>query len=283
MQIAADKRVDEQVDRQADKQPGTADSNGGPAAAKFTLALDIGGTGLKASVLDEQGNMVTDKSHLPTPHPCPPEVFMNLLDKLIAPLRSYDRVSAGFPGVVRKGRILTAPNLDPKGWAGFDLATALSQKLGKPAKVKNDADLQGLGAIRGEGIEMVVTLGTGVGTSLFEDGWIAPHLEFAHHPFRKGETYEEQLGEAALNRVGKKKWNRRLRRAIAVLRALTTFNHLYLGGGNSRKIDFELQPDVEIVSNDFGMRGGIWLWRRDRGLMGREPESNPNVAKANGD
>jgi polyphosphate glucokinase len=127
--------------------------------------------------------------------------------------------------------------------------------------------LQGLGAIHGVGVEMVITLGTGVGSSLFDDGWIAPHLEFAHTPFRKGETYEEQLGNEALHRVGKKRWNRRLRRAIKVLRALTTFDRLYLGGGNAKKIDFELDPDVEIVSNDFGMRGGIWLWRKQRGEM----------------
>jgi polyphosphate glucokinase len=232
-----------------------------------TLALDIGGTGLKASLLDEQGEMVTEKAQIPTPHPCPPDLFLQSLDELIAPLPKFDRVSVGFPGVVRKGRILTAPNLDHHGWAGFELASVLSERLGKPVKVKNDADLQGLGAIHGIGVEMVITLGTGVGSSLFDDGWIAPHLEFAHTPFRKGETYEEQLGNEALHRVGKKRWNRRLRRAIKVLRALTTFDRLYLGGGNAKKIDFELDPDVEIVSNDFGMRGGIWLWRKQRGEM----------------
>ncbi len=175
-----------------------------------TLALDIGGTGLKASLLNEQGEMVTEKVHIPTPHPCPPDLFLQSLDELITPLPKFDRVSVGFPGVVRKGRILTAPNLDHHGWAGFELANVLSERLGKPVKVKNDADLQGLGAIHGVGVEMVITLGTGVGSSLFDDGWIAPHLEFAHTPFRKGETYEEQLGNEALHRVGKKRWNRRL-------------------------------------------------------------------------
>jgi polyphosphate glucokinase len=266
----------------ASRATASGESAAAPPSPQFTLALDIGGTGLKASVLDEQGNMVTEKSHIPTPHPCPPDMFLKAIAELIAPLRSFDRVSVGFPGVVRKGRILTAPNLDTKAWAGFDLAAALREKLGKPVKVKNDADLQGLGAIRGVGIEMVITLGTGVGSSLFEDGWIAPHLEFAHHPFRKGETYEEQLGNAALERIGKKRWNHRVRRAIAVLRALATFDRLYLGGGNSKKINFELDPDVEVVSNDFGMRGGIWLWRRDRGTIGREPDTSPEVAELAG-
>lgn len=258
--------------------------NGAQSTGKLTLAIDIGGTGLKASVLDEQGEMVTERSHIDTPHPCPPEAFMGALDELLQPLqKTFDRVSVGFPGVVRKGRTMTAPNLDHDLWAGFDLAGALQQRLGKPVKVKNDADLAGLGAIRGVGVEMVITFGTGFGSSLFDDGWIAPHMEFAHTPFRKGETYEEQLGHLALERVGKKKWNRRVRHAIDVLRALTTFDRLYLGGGNSRKIEIKLDDDVEIVSNDFGMRGGIWLWRTDRGTMGREPQTSPQVAEATGD
>lgn len=111
---------------------------------------------------------------------------------------------------------------------------------------------------------MVITLGTGFGSSLFEDGAIAPHLELAHHPFRNGETYEEQLGFRALEEVGKKRWNRRLQRAIKTLRLLTNFDRLYIGGGNAEFIAFELAPDISIVPNTLGMIGGIWLWRDRR-------------------
>jgi polyphosphate glucokinase len=243
-------------------QPAPA-RNRAPAQPKgpFTLAIDIGGTGLKATVLDENGEMLVERIRVDTPSPCPPAVMIETLAKLVAPLPPYDRVSVGFPGVVRRGKIVTAHNLGEKDWKGFDLDLALTEKLGKPVRVLNDADIQGLGAISGEGIEMVITLGTGLGSSLFEDGRSFAHLELAHHPFRKGETYEEQLGDAALEDAGKKKWNKRLRIAIDTLRILTNFDHLYLGGGNARQVEITLPPDVTLTSNDFGLRGGLWLWK----------------------
>jgi polyphosphate glucokinase len=226
-----------------------------------TLAIDVGGSGLKASVIDEAGRLLTERVRVDTPVGGPPREIVEALAKLVAPLGAYDRVSVGFPGVVRDGRVLTAPNLDNKGWKGFDLAGALGRALGKPVRVANDADVQGLAVIEGKGVEMVVTLGTGFGTGLYLDGHLGPHLELSHHPFRKGETYDEHLGNAARKRVGNKKWNRRVQKAIRTLRTLTNFDRLYIGGGNAKKIDFELDPDVRIVSNDAGIKGGIALWQ----------------------
>ena len=225
-----------------------------------TLSIDVGGTGLKASVIDESGRLLTDRVRVDTPVGSPPAEIVAALARLVAPLGSFDRVSVGFPGVVRNGRVLTAPNLDNKGWKDFDLAGALGRALGKPVRVANDADVQGLAVIAGKGVEMVVTLGTGFGTGLYLDGRLAPHLELSHHTFRKGETYDEHLGNAARKRVGNGKWNKRVRKAIRSLRALTSFDHLYIGGGNAKKIDFELDRDVTVVSNDAGIKGGIALW-----------------------
>jgi polyphosphate glucokinase len=226
-----------------------------------TLAIDVGGTGLKASIVDDAGRLLTDRARVDTPIGAPPKEIVQALVQLVQPLGPYDRVSVGFPGVVREGRVLTAPNLGNKGWKGFDLAGALSKALGKPVRVANDADVQGLAVIAGKGVEMVITLGTGFGTGLYLDGRVGPHLELSHHPFRKGETYDEQLGNAARKEIGKKKWNKRVRRAIDNLRALTNFDHLYIGGGNAKKIDFELDPDVTIVDNSAGLAGGVVLWR----------------------
>ena len=226
-----------------------------------TLAIDIGGTRIKATVLDYDGGMVAERVRVETPDPCPPEVLIASVKKLVGQLPEFARISVGFPGVVRKGRVMAAHNLGTELWKGFNLAHALEQLLKKPVRVINDADMQGLGAIKGEGVEMVITLGTGFGSSLFEDGEIAPHLELAHHPFRNGETYEEQLGLRAFEEVGKKRWNRRTLRAIKTLRTLTNFDHLYIGGGNAEFISFELAPDISIIPNTLGMTGGIWLWR----------------------
>lgn len=226
-----------------------------------TLAIDVGGSGLKASVLDDSGRPLTDRVRVDTPVGSPPRAFVEALAALVAPLGPYDRVAVGFPGVVRNGSVLTAANLDHKGWKGFDLAGALAKALGKPVRVANDADVQGLAVIAGKGVEVVITLGTGFGTGLYLDGRLAPHVELSHHAFRKGETYDEQLGNAARKRVGNRTWNRRVRKAIHNVRMLTSFDHLYIGGGNAKKIEFELDPDVTVVSNDAGIRGGIALWQ----------------------
>jgi polyphosphate glucokinase len=231
------------------------------SAGLKTLAFDIGGSGLKASLLDERGEMITERARVDTPKPCPPTLLLEKLKELTAQLLPFDRVSVGFPGPVRKGRTLSSANLGSDEWNGFDLRRAIAKQTGKPTAVINDADMQGLGAIKGEGVEMVITLGTGLGSALFEDGRLATHIELAHIPFRKGQTYEEQLGNRALKKVGKIEWNKRLARAIEVFRALTHFDRLYIGGGNAENVSIDLGPDVEVVSNTLGMRGGIWLWK----------------------
>jgi polyphosphate glucokinase len=232
-----------------------------PPPRERILAIDIGGSGLKAAIIGPNGEMLTERVRVKTPDPCTRKALVSALLQLIKPLPECGRVSVGFPGVVRNGKIITAPNLGTERLRGFDIARALEKQLKKPVRVINDADMQGLGAIKGEGIEVVITLGTGFGSALFEDGRLAPHLELAHHPFRKGETYDEQLGDRALKKIGKKKWNRRVRLAIETLRALTNFDKLYIGGGNAKEINFRLDPDVKIVSNDCGVKGGAWLWR----------------------
>lgn len=226
-----------------------------------TLAFDIGGSGLKACLLDDQGEMITERVRVETPKPCPPGILLEKLKELIAQLPEFDRVSVGFPGVVRKGVTLSCKNLGSDEWERFDLQSAIAKVTGKPTLVINDADMQGLGAIKGEGVELVITLGTGIGSALFEDGHLAPHIELAHIPFRKGQTYEEQLGNKAFKRVSKKEWNSRLEKAIEHFRTLTNFDKLYLGGGNAEEVSLTLGADIEIVCNTLGMRGGIWLWK----------------------
>lgn len=246
------------------KHSSIARSKSKPKKFIRTLAIDIGGSRLKASILDEDGEMVTERVRVDTPKPCPPKALLSALKQLVAQLPEFDRVSVGFPGVVHKGKILAAANLGTKYWQGFDLEKALARMLHKPVKVVNDADMQGLAAIKGRAVEMVITLGTGVGCGLFEDGRLAPHLEMGHIPFRNEQTYEQQLGASALAEVGKRRWNRRLQKAIDYWRILTNFEKLYLGGGNAELVSFKLPPDVEIVPNILGMKGGIWLWK-DRG------------------
>lgn len=223
-----------------------------------TLAVDIGGSGIKVMVLDTEGNPLSDRQRLKTPKPAKPEDVIETILTL-AKAQEFDRVSVGFPGVVQRGLIKTAVNLDDD-WLNYDLATSLTQLLEKPVKVANDADIQGLGAISGRGVELTITLGTGFGSALFVEGKLVPNLEMGHHPFRKGETYEEQLGRSALEKEGKKKWNTRLEKAIATLEHLFNYDFLYIGGGETKNINFELPNNVKVIPNITGLLGGIRLW-----------------------
>jgi polyphosphate glucokinase len=242
-----------------------------------TLCIDIGGTGLKASVLDAAGTMLTDRVRVPVRYPMSPRDLLDRLSAMVAPLPAHDRVSAGFPGVVRHGKLLTAPHFVTvsgpgskvdkhlsKQWADFALAAELAKCFGAPARIINDADLQGLDATSGQGLEMVVTLGTGVGTSLLEGGVLGPHLELAHHRFRRGESYDQQLGNAARKAIGNRAWNGRVAKAIKAFDALVRFDVLYIGGGNSRHIDPDvlaaLGPKVKLIDPNAGILGGVKLW-----------------------
>jgi polyphosphate glucokinase len=230
------------------------------ASGPTTLAVDVGGSHVKASVLDLRGNMLHDRLRVETPKRLTPAQLVSLIVKLVAQLPKYDRVSVGFPGVVRDGVIRTAPNLGTERFHGFNLARALERRLGKPVRVENDADVQGLAVVKGKGVEMVITLGTGFGSSIFVNGRLGPHLELAHHNFRKDRTYEDELGEAARERDGNDTWQRHVFEAVDSLRNLTNFDHMYIGGGNARLLETKLPKDVSLVSNTAGIVGGVRLW-----------------------
>jgi polyphosphate glucokinase len=226
----------------------------------LTLAIDIGGSHLKASVLAVTGRMIEESNRVETPHPARPDAVVAALVELVKSLGAFDRISIGFPGVVRHGRVITAPNLGTADWHGYALADVLQQRLGKPARMLNDATVQGLAVINRRGVECVITLGTGMGFALFDQGYPAPHLELSQHPVHKGITYDEWVGAAALHDIGPKRWNRRVRKAIGFIATLVNYDSLAIGGGNAKRIDFDLPAGVRTVSNEAGITGGIRLW-----------------------
>jgi len=228
-----------------------------------TLCVDIGGSGIKALVLDANGEPVTERRRERTPRPATPDAVLEVIGRLAdAQEQRFERVSVGFPGVVRAGATWTAHNLDDA-WIGFALGDALGARLGRPVRVLNDADMQGFGAIEGRGVELVLTLGTGFGSALFVDGRLVPNLELAHHPFRKGHTYEEVLGNVARRSAGRARWSRRLREALERLDRLFSYDIVYIGGGNASKAAITFDERVRLVPNVAGLLGGIACWRGD--------------------
>jgi polyphosphate glucokinase len=226
----------------------------------ITLAVDIGGSGLKVMTLDAKGHPLSERLRAPTPDPATPARMLAVLENLKEQVPAFDRVSVGFPGVIKEGKTLTAANLHPR-WIGFPLRETLRKKWKKPVHLANDAAVQGYGAIRGKGVELTITLGTGLGSALFTDGHLCPGLELGHHPWQKGKTYEDFLGRKGLKKLGKKQWNKLLQKAIEQTAHTFNWDHLYLGGGNAKEIDFKLPPHVTVVSNEDGLLGGVALWR----------------------
>jgi polyphosphate glucokinase len=241
--------------------PAPSASNPGASSSNrpITLTIDIGGSGLKALLLDAVGKPVSERKRVVTPAVPTPLAVLDGLDELRKLLPDFDRVSVGFPGVVKHGRTFLGFNLHPLWAGGFPLQEELERRWKKPARVGNDADVAGYGAIKGEGVELVLTLGTGLGAALFTNGHLVPGLELGHHPWRKkGMTYEDYIGR---DRFGKARWNDFLQAAIKQTEQLFNWDRLYLGGGNTKKILFTPDENVSMISNETGLLGGVMLWR----------------------
>lgn len=241
----------------------------------LTLAIDVGGSGLKAVVLSPDGEMASERERRETPYPCTPTVLLDELATLAATQPDHDRVSVGFPGAIRRGRVRDvtafvrpAPGEDPDPklvelWAGFDLETALVDRFGKPVRVANDADVQGCAVIEGHGMELVITLGTGVGCAVFFDGALLPHMELSHGRFGDGLSIEVACGDHERHEVGKEKWRERVLNALDAFEKMVLPDHLYIGGGNAKRLDPDtLGANRTIVPNVSGLLGGIALWDR---------------------
>jgi polyphosphate glucokinase len=228
------------------------------------LAIDIGGSHIKATILNARGELTMDYDKVETPSPPTPKNVVKSIKSLVNNFPAYNKISVGFPGYIKKGVVITAPNLGTDDWTGFDLQGELRDELGHPARVVNDADMQGLGVVNGEGLELVLTLGTGFGTAFLLDGILLPHLEVSQHPISKGLNYDEYIGDKALAEIGDKKWNKRMHKVFKVLKTVFNYDYLYIGGGNSRKLKMKLDDNMKIVTNQDGIKGGSRLWQENK-------------------
>jgi len=224
------------------------------------LSIDIGGSYIKATILNAVGELQIGFQSVDTPLLPGPEKLLATLKNLVSKFPEYDKVSVGFPGYVKEGIVFTAPSLAPKKWGGIDLRKILQDEFNCPVRVVNDADMQGLGIVSGKGLEMVITLGTGLGSALLLNGILLPHTELSQHPFTTNIIYDRYIGKKALEKEGEVKWNKRIQKVLLVLKTVFNYDHLYIGGGNSRKISIPLDKNITLVSNEDGIKGGAKLW-----------------------
>ena len=231
------------------------------------LTIDIGGSFIKATVLNQEGELLQDYKRIKTPDPATPQEVLEAIRNLVSDFQGYSMVSVGFPGYIKKGIVQTAPNLSTDLWKDVNLNRLVSDALNKPVRIANDADMQGLGVVSEIGLEMVITLGTGFGTALLLDGHLLPHLELAHHPITRNKTYDDYIGDDALKKTGVKKWNKRVEMVLGVLKTVFNYDRLYIGGGNAVKINFKLDENIKIITNRHGIKGGARLWQLDEALF----------------
>jgi polyphosphate glucokinase len=222
--------------------------------------------------------MVSERIRRETPYPCPPPVLLDELDALAKTQPAYDRVSVGFPGAIRRGRVREVPAFSRRApgegpdrhlvaqWTGFELEEALQGRFGKPTRVANDADVQGCAVVTGRGMELVLTLGTGVGSAVFFDGALLPHMELSHGRFAEGLSIEVACGDHHREKIGTKAWRKLVTSALDAFEAMVLPDHLFVGGGNAKRLDPDtLGPNRSVVPNISGLLGGIKLWEREVG------------------
>ncbi|ROS76808.1 ROK family protein [Cellulomonas sp. PhB143] len=242
-----------------------------------TLSVDCGGGSIKANVLDASGTAHASAVRVPTPYPLPPDRLVETIAGVAQTLPDADRVTVGMPGMIRHGVVVHTPHyvtrsgprsrVDPAlaaAWASFDVRAALEARLARPTIVLNDAEVHGAGVVAGSGLELVLTLGTGLGSALFDGGRVAPHLEWSHAPLRRGTTYDEYVGDIERHRLGNGLWSRRVVTVVEGLRPVFHWDRVYVGGGNSRAITpsalERLGDDVVVVPNSAALVGGSRAW-----------------------
>ncbi|MEI8080739.1 MAG: ROK family protein [Actinomycetes bacterium] len=239
----------------------------------FTLGIDCGGSGIKGSVLDDEGELVADRVRIRTPYPLPPERFVSVLKRIARQMPHFDRVTVGMPGMIRRGVVVRTPHYptiagpytekDPslvEAWKDWDAQSVLTAAFGRPTRVLNDAEVQGAAVIQRKGLEVMFTLGTGLGCAVYEDGRLAPHLELSHAPVRKDATYDTWIGITKIKELGPRRWSQRFLEVVDGLRPVFCWDHLYVGGGNARRLTVFLGDDVTIVPNVAGIIGGVRAW-----------------------
>ena len=216
-------------------------------APRRILVLDVGGTHVKVH-LPGRSSVVRIRSG-PT---MDPEKMTRKLRKALRGVK-YDVVSLGYPGLVVHGRIVREPPNLGKGWVGYDFEKA----FGRPTRILNDAAMQALGSYQG-GRMLFLGLGTGFGSAMIVAGNLEP-MELAHLPYKKGKTYEAFVGEVALQRLGRKKWQKEVFGVVEALSAALEPDYVVIGGGNARKLK-GLPPGARLGDNRNAFAGGVRLW-----------------------
>lgn len=249
-----------------------ADRQRPDGTAGAVLAVDVGATTIKMRRFALDGTALEPRSRRTTPHPCPPERLVELIARKAASSPTT-RIGLGFPGTVEDGRVLDGANLTrPTGpadevdaqldraWRGFDLASAVAVASGASVVVENDAAMAALGCATGEGVELVLTLGTGFGMSLVCDGRLVRVRDLGDETLLGSATYDDVLGERGRRR-DEAQWLRYVIATIGELAREFSATQVHLAGGNARRLSphsfGEFGPRITIERDDPALLGAF--------------------------
>ena len=216
-------------------------------STKNILTIDVGGSHVK---------VMTSKARKKREFSSGPRLSAKDMVKNVKDLTkdwSYDVISLGYPGPVLRNRPFAEPHNLGSGWAGFDFARA----FGRPARVVNDALMQALGSYKG-GRMLFLGLGTGLGSAMIVDGGLQP-MELGHLPYRKGKTFEDDVGAAGMKRLGKKEWQHQVANVVECFAAALLPEYIVLGGGNAKRLE-RLPRRTRRGTNNAAFVGGFKLW-----------------------
>ena len=233
------------------------------------LGVDIGGTSVKAALVDLLDGVVVDEPlEVETPQPAPPDVLTATVVELIQPLlgRSEGPIGCTFPGRIRVGTSLTAVNLDDD-WVGERPGDHLQAAVGRPVVVINDADAAGIAELafgagaRRSGVILVVTLGTGIGTAVFVDGTLLPNSELGEVDI-DGRPACDVISRAAREEAGKswEEWAADVSEFLQRMQDLIDPDLIIVGGGVSEhpeRLRGALRQPVEVMPAALGNAAGI--------------------------
>ena len=220
---------------------------------KKILVVDVGGSNVKLMISAEE-----KRRKFPSGLKLAPDEAIAQIKEMAGDW-DYEAISVGFPSAVRDGAILKNPKNLGKGWLDFDFEKA----LGKPTRLINDAALQALGSYSGEGRMLFLGLGTGLGSALVWPGHVLS-LELGFLPYIEEGIIEDQLGEAGLEKIGKKQWRKETERAVRQMKIAFIADRVVLGGGNAELLEDNLPEGVELGHNRNVYPGGVRLWETDR-------------------
>ncbi|MDY7394128.1 ROK family protein [Aureibaculum sp. 2210JD6-5] len=232
------------------------------------LGIDVGGTGIKGAIVNiKTGELVSEKHRIPTPKGAKPD---DVADEIAAMVKHFDwkgEVGCGFPSIITHGKVLSASNIH-KSWKGLQADDLFSKRTGLEFHIVNDADAAGLAAMTfgagkdKDGLVIMITIGTGLGSGMFYNGVLVPNIELGTVPYKKYKYFEHYASNSARKRddLSYKKWGKRFNEFLKFVEFLASPDLIILGGGASKKIDkFKAQftVNVPVVASEFENEAGI--------------------------